>query len=42
MDKIVNIKLLKNPLNWVIVALMVAFGAIALTFIDKLQPQSPE
>lgn len=29
MDKVINLALLKNPLNWVIIFLMLAFAGIA-------------
>lgn len=33
MDRFVNIALLANPVNWVIVILMLTFGAFALCLI---------
>lgn len=36
LEKIININLMKNPVNWVIVALMVLFG---LQLFAMLSPQ---
>lgn len=33
MDRIVNFDLLTNPLNWIIVALMLAIGTFALKLV---------
>lgn len=33
MDRVINVALLKEPLNWIIVALMVAIAAWALALI---------
>lgn len=37
MDKVININLMKNPVNWIIVALMVLFG---LQLFAMLSPQT--
>jgi hypothetical protein len=35
MDRIINVELLANPINWIIVALMLAIGTFALRLIVK-------
>jgi hypothetical protein len=35
MDRFVNFELLANPINWIIVALMLAIGTFALRLIQK-------
>lgn len=35
MDRFVNFELLANPINWIIVALMLAIGTFALRLIVK-------
>jgi len=37
MDKIINFELLKHPLNWIIVILMVFIAAIAFHFFLQYQ-----
>lgn len=34
MDRIVNFELLRNPYNWIIVILMIAFALMALTYLQ--------
>lgn len=34
MDRIVNLELLRNPYNWIIVILMIAFALMALTYLQ--------
>ena len=33
MDKVINVPLILNPLNWVIVVLMVLLGSMAIEYI---------
>ena len=33
MDKVLNLELLRNPINWVIVVLMVMLGSIAVHYL---------
>lgn len=33
MDKIINFELITNPVNWIIVALMMAISAFAIAYI---------
>ncbi len=37
MGRIVNLELLANPMNWIIVALMLAFFTFALALVMKDQ-----
>lgn len=34
MDRIINFDLLRNPLNWIIVILMILFAVVALTLLQ--------
>jgi hypothetical protein len=34
MSRVVNLELLANPLNWIIVPLIVLFSVMALTFLQ--------
>lgn len=36
MPRLINWELIRNPLNWVVVYLMVAFAIVALALIDPL------
>jgi hypothetical protein len=35
MDKVINLALIKNPLNWVIVFLMIVLGGMAAEIVFK-------
>ena len=37
MDKVINFEILKHPINWIIVILMVTIAAIALHFFLSYQ-----
>jgi hypothetical protein len=38
MDKVINIDLIKNPVNWVIVFLMVSIALVGLTILTAPSP----
>jgi hypothetical protein len=40
--QILNWSLLREPLNWIIVGVMLAFGVMALKIISPVNPLSPQ
>lgn len=41
MDQIVNVKLLSHPVNWLIVWVVLLFGAVAFSFVHKSVTVTP-
>lgn len=42
LDKIVNVNLLKNPLNWLIVVLMVVLFTVGVDLVRRYQASTQE